>query len=284
MLSGVTFAASIDDDALLLIFSHLRIADFLEFAAASAATSAALCPYCSHLGVAQRLAALSFGHMTAASSTGGPVAALRALASPTPEGEGLRSALALFSQLGGPSAAGTPVRLLLDALFQADTNKSSLRSAAAARATLNAMMASCERKSAMYLAVTETIRMVEHKFDAVFGEFDSALSIQIAYTEVARTRSGVEFLRSRLAQCASSDTVEDSFSADERQLEAAIESLDSTIMGYVEEGFDLGCPQFASAKGRRCEVPYSHWWVYSVGRWSCLGRPSSNWPPARSCA
>ncbi|CAK8992133.1 unnamed protein product [Durusdinium trenchii] len=98
-------------------------------------------------------------------------------------------------------------------------------------------------------AVSKAIKAVEKDFDSAIAE---ERSIQHAYVHVARVRSAVEFLQKRLQKSPRKD------------FDSVVESLDLTIKGYVEEGFDLGCPQLTN-RGK-WTVPYSHWWVYRVHR------------------
>ncbi|CAE7320224.1 PETH, partial [Symbiodinium pilosum] len=181
--------------------------------------------------------------------------------------------LPVLTALAGGGAAGAMLRQLLVLLQHPDTDVEEaikfLESAfcaeaswgsdrpwatAAEAAILVLLRKNC---SAVAANIAAGLKVVEEEFDRAVAAESKAL--QRAYCEVARLRSAVAFLLSRFTGFA----VEETGSAD--GLQQAILSLDQSIKGYVEEGFDLGCPNFDRPK-QSWSVPYSHWWVYRVHR------------------
>mmetsp|Transcript_37979 Transcript_37979/g.81657 ORF Transcript_37979/g.81657 Transcript_37979/m.81657 type:complete len:257 (+) Transcript_37979:2-772(+) len=239
-LGNGTIAA--DDNVLYDILSYLDVSDALHLAISSSLccrrlvgdTLAAETP---EEGCLQRFLADILGKdAVAAAAACGIIAAMQALRGPP--GEVVSLTLAMDGDTPVPFALR-----FLDAIFAAE-HCWQPASLAAAQQLLRANWAN------VMSATRRALKAVEQDFDAVVAE--EFLPIQNAYVRVARLRSAVAFLQERFGKWSRQD------------LEDAVASLDLTIKGYVEEGFDLGCPQVN--RPGKAAMPYSHWWVHRVHR------------------
>jgi len=303
-----SFADSAADDVLLRSLGFLHGTQVVALAAASASSTARLTADGEFQGgAAQRLAVAKLGPVASAAAitATGPLTALRALVSVAPAAEALRLALALagpvsrcsepfkpynaagsgptiaFGDAGQFPAADAAVGgLFLDAVFCSEVQRrllpkshsacSANRTAAAANAALTALLSASEAGSCRIIAaVAAAVRTAEHDLDTLV---DGGLvqGFHRRYEEVARRRSGVEFLRSQLVAAhhmmREAEDAEVTVAKDE--LDAATAALDETIRSYIREGYDLGCPTLAGGVACCSAVPYEHWWVF-------LGRPYS---------
>mmetsp|Transcript_50530 Transcript_50530/g.156745 ORF Transcript_50530/g.156745 Transcript_50530/m.156745 type:complete len:331 (-) Transcript_50530:62-1054(-) len=195
------------------------------------------------------------------------LAALRALAGARPAAAALRLALGLSrraSGLGAERMASVACKWdagpFLDALFRAETARRrglacsprpGAATAAAARAAVAALVTSAEGGRLVVLASAAALREAERSLDDLYEN----CSAPHGYECVARRRSAAEFLREDLAATAASVGGE-ALAEALQELGSAAKSLDETIRGCCEEGFELTCHRLEHG------APHSHWWLF----------------------
>lgn len=203
----------------------------------------------------------------------GPWAALRALASSAPVAKTLRHGIILMQSLhiGGIPARFSPETLnvvpaFLDALFKSDIQQQKRRrrgfaALAAANAALTALLVASDGGSSVMVAAAHVVRECERELDRLVEE-GHAESFHVGYEAIARRRSAVEFLRSRVG-FSNENICADEVANARSDLDFAIGELDETIRSYVREGYELACPKLASTITQCCAVPYAHWWIFT---------------------
>lgn len=190
--------------------------------------------------------------------TAGYACVLRVLASRAPMAAAFQLALRITSRQSETlSTLDADIILFLDTLFQAERSWSFRKevedkgySVAAASAGLSSVVHRGDKGSTHLLhlaakAVSKAEADLDHLYERLppFSEYERA----------ARSRSGAEFLRDRLPKGTELS----------RELDGALQELDRTVRGYVEEGFELEC------RFPRHGAPYAHWWLFldGTGHW-----------------
>lgn len=270
--AGLTAAAAVDD-LLYSVLRGLRESDVLALSMVSSnlseqvfgpVASGRACPGLGHRLVVERLGSF------AAAVTGS--AAIWLLSEDGPEAEVVRVAALLASEHMGEGAGDA--RPLLEALCAAELRRrrsgSSATGALAAR-ILSALLTGDAGDRVAQVA-GDAVREAERELDVLVesGNFNTA------YESVARRRSGAELLCSFL--------VHGPMRPGTAELDAAMTSLDETIVSHVQEGCVFVCPGLQGTYfNPGAALPRSHWWT-TLGLAAAQGLTAPRFSSERSWA
>jgi hypothetical protein len=275
------FFADAEDGVFCLVLEYLCASPLVKLVGTSASVAVRLDEGPSPSILKRRAIALGTAHFPLESQAttkqryeaSEALVALRTLASSRPLGKAVRLAIELAREVseacGGRLAqeatVASKVRPFLNTLFDADLYRfrcaqSGCRVAAvdaAAETALASLLGTGECAPALLVASAAAIKEAEHFLDGLIDGAvqETSASWPSGYEAVARLRSAVEFLKSRL-------TTPRDLSGAAVELDKATVDLDETIRGYLIEGYNLSCPRLhGGVTSDRIAVPYSHWWL-----------------------
>lgn len=278
----------VDDDVLFLLLRFLPESTIMRICAGAASVCSRLDGFrgdaCveARQSITQRLARNAVGNVIAdaAAAVGsrsaddldeenanpmvfisGHLKLLCVLASAQHSAKAFRLALELANLPPQTTARAAP---FLDALFHSEFQRLLLHRmpggicgvVSTADAAINALFRNEELAASIIIDCSHAVKQAECDLDRLVDEGHGA-----SFSDVARRRSAVEFLQCRLSSTNLYSSSESSvFTVARARLTEAVRELDSTIEGYVEEGYGLHCSLAFSAP-----PPRSHWWLFLNG-------------------